>query len=516
MTANPTTPHDQPAQPSAPAPVSFKGTAHRAVAAPTRPATKRRAELPRDPTTTKPVHWILLAAIVAVAIGVRLQETASSPLIGAEDPYRHMERTWDIVQGKGFAEYPPGLTLVLLPFTFLGPDALYVVSMYIPLAFAAVMVLGMFMLGRHYIHPSGGLVAASLMAVMPESIRRTDLLFPTALDLAILPFLLLAVLKVSEGNRRALVPAGLLGGFLMLSHPWVLALALPPLAVFALVMAWRQKPEWRKAVVGIGAALALASVVFAFTATRLPQILGDLGSLATLPAYVDLPAMLTLPALLLGGVGAVLAIRSRDRFSILALLWTALLLPVVLVDWLGLWYVPHRSVVYLAMGIAMLAGVPVAELLRLLKESKPQAQPSVTFGAVGLALLVVTPTGIGMDPWYRTFSEAEMEAWHEVGDMGKYVMTGSWEARAGYRAVTGQAANFNPEFFQDDFMRQMEERDHPGLVVLMDCHSASEGTSTGALEAAGYHMQKQWGDPSCPKDEQTGLPKGWTALYVKG
>jgi len=510
-----------------PAPKTPASTASNAPAAPHRvgpaanpnpssPAASRRVPSftpqPKAETRTKTVHWIMLGAIIILALAVRAREPLSSPLIGAEDPYRHMERTWDLVQGKGFAEYPPGLNLVLLPFTFLGPDAFYVVSAYIPLVFGAVMVVGMFLLTRNYMHPAGALVASLLVAVMPETIRRTTLLFPTALDLALLPFLFLAILKVSQGNRRALVPAGALGGFLLISHPWVAALLVPPLTVFALIMAYRTRPEWRKAVLGAFAVLGVVAVVGAFAFTRLKDILANPGELATVPVFVDLPAMITYPALVLAAIGLFLAIRRRDNFSLLATLWTVMLLPLVLVDWLGMWYVPHRTIAYMALGIAMLGAIPVGELLRLLKDARPQAQPSATFGAVALALLVMTPTGLSVEPWYRTFTPQELQAWNDLDDMGTvYVQAGSWEARTGYRAVTGRDANYNPGFFHDALTRDVTLRDHPGLVVLVDCHTAAEGNPTDFL--AGWQLIKKWGDPSCPKDEYGNLMAGYSAAY---
>lgn len=489
-------------------------------ASPSEPAPSRRAanrEFRPEPGETKMAHWILLAAIVVLAIGLRLKDPMSSPLIGAEDPYRHMERTWDLAQGKGFAEYPPGLNLLLLPFTFLGPSAFYAVSMYLPVLFGAAMVVGMFLLCRAYLHPSGGLVAAALVAVMPEAIRRTNLLFPTALDLAILPFLFLAVLRLSEGNRKAMLPVGILSGFILIAHPWVFALLVPPLVVFGLVVAWRERPAWRKAVLGVAAAMGALALVVAVAFTRLFEIMAAPGELTTLPAFVDLPAMLTLPAIMLGALGIFFAARRRDRFSLLALLWTAMLLPLVLVDWLGMWYVPHRTVAYMALGIAMLGAIPVAELLRILKDARPKAQPSATFGSLALALLVMTPTGLGVEPWYRTFTEDELEAWHDLADMDvPYVMAGSWEARAGYRAVTARDANYNPAFFASDFDRQLELRDHPGLVVLIDCHTAAEGNPTDFLHQGGWVLIREWGDASCPKEPITQLPYGWAAAYRQG
>jgi hypothetical protein len=179
--------------------------------------------------------------------------------------------------------------------------------------------------------------------------------------------------------------------------------------------------------------------------------------------------------------------------------------------------VPHRVMVYLGFGLAILGGLPIGELQRILKETRPQAQPGVTFGAVGLALLVMTPSGMGTGTWYRVFSEDELEAWQEMDSWGpSFVMTGSWESRAGYRAVTGREANFNPNFFNNPLDRQLELRNNPDMLVLIDCHTHREGQDTSFLAAEGWTLVKEWGDPRCPKNPETNMPMGWTAAYRLG
>ncbi|MGH2669188.1 MAG: hypothetical protein ACRDH5_08760, partial [bacterium] len=62
-----------------------------------------------------------LAALLLLALAVRLKDPLSTPVIAAEDPYVHMTRTWDLLQGHGFPDrYPPGFAVLLAPVALLG------------------------------------------------------------------------------------------------------------------------------------------------------------------------------------------------------------------------------------------------------------------------------------------------------------------------------------------------------------------------------------------------------------
>jgi hypothetical protein len=442
-------------------------------------------------------------AIALVGLALRLRDPLSSPIIGAEDPYTHMSRTWDLAQGKDFGGYPPGLMVLLLPFALLGPSAFYTVARFLPPLFGVSLVVGMFFLCRRYVHPAGALTASLLVAVMPETIRRTDQLFPTAMDLALLPWLFLAMLRASDGKTRALVPAGLIGVALAFSHPWALGLLAPPLFVFWTVVLWRQRPAWRIHL-AFAAALVVAAVAWVLgsgsvsffgmdrVAPRLVQLAAHPGSMFPLPQFVDLPGMLTAAALVLAAAGACVAVVRRSRFGLLALVWTALLLPLTLVDWFGQWYIPHRTVAYLGLGIAMLAALPVSQLFAMLAEARPRSQSSLTFGIVGVALLVTLPVGATAPAWYRIYGQDDYNAWHALDDRGTpYVEAGSWQARTGYRAMTGRDAVFNPDFFRSGVVRDFELEKHPHLVVLVDNYTAQAGIPTAFLE--GWTPVGRWG-----------------------
>ncbi|MES2155242.1 MAG: hypothetical protein V4510_08930 [bacterium] len=449
------------------------------------------------------VHWLMLAGLAGLALMLRLVDATSSPVMGAEDPYRHMERTWDLLQGKFSFSYPPGLQIMLAPFALAGPSVFYAAARFLPSLFGVSMVVGAFVLCRRYVHPAGALTAAALLAVMPETIRRTDILFPTAVDLGILPWLLLAVLMAADGSRRALVTAGVLGAVVLVVHPWLVALLLLPMAVFTLCVLWRRLPAWRTRLVlaacGFAAVClvslavpAMADLVVGRGFGRLAQLASHPSSINPLPVFVDLPAMLTVPALLLGGVGAALAIVRRSRFSLLALGLALFMLPFVLVDWFGIWYIPHRTVAYLAIPLAMLAALPVAELFAMASNSKRSARAGLAVGVVALTLALTVPTAMATAPWYRIYESDDLQAWGALHDRGTdYVLAGSWQARTGYRAFTAGDAQFNPGFFQDPTVRDYELRQHPHMVVLVDKYTTAAGLPTGFLSS--WHEVGHWG-----------------------
>lgn len=475
--------------------------------------TTNRSQDPAAPAASAPrtnaMTWVMLAVIATLALYLRLREPLSSSIMGAEDPYRHVERTWDLMQGKFEASYPPGLNILLMPFAAMGPGVMYAVARFLPAVFGVSLVVGVFFLCRRYTHPVGAITAALLAAVMPETIRRTDILFPTALDLALLPWFFLATLLAVEGSKKAGIACGVLGLVFLFVHPWVVALMVPPVGLFWLITLWRKKPELRSKLLGATGAVAglallsvmlppLNSMVFGHALPKLGTILT--GGY-TAPQFVEIPAMLTIPALVLAAVGIPIAFVRRTPFAILGLLIVAFTLPFVLVDWFDIWYIPHRTVVYMSIGVLMLSAMPIGELLGLIKESKPTAQRSITFGVVALSLVTTMPAGMGLEPWYRIYDDNDLAAWEDLDARGTtYLMAGSWESRTGYRAYTANDAQFNPEFFRNELQRSLALQEHPDMVVLIDKHTTQpppEGQPDERLPTEfldSWRPIGQWGD----------------------
>lgn len=173
------------------------------------------------------------AVALAVALGVflRLADPLSSPVVPAEDPYTHMAlvrehlRTGDLDPlNDRETVYPPGLHAFLATaWVFTGSD-LYDIILLGPVVLGAVGVLGMAVLVWRTAGPAAGFVAALALAVAPEAIFRTTMMSPTALDLAILPFFLYALVRVMTGRLGWIGVAAPTAVFLALAHPWVLAI----------------------------------------------------------------------------------------------------------------------------------------------------------------------------------------------------------------------------------------------------------------------------------------------------
>lgn len=170
---------------------------------------------------------------VAILLGVflRLADPLSSPVVPAEDPYTHMAlvrehlRTGELNPlNTGETVYPPGLHAVLAAaWVYTGSD-LYGIVLLGPVILGAVGILGIGVLLWRTAGPVAGFVGALGMAVAPETIFRSTMMSPTALDLAILPFFLYALLRVLAGRLGWIGVAAPMAVFLALAHPWLLAI----------------------------------------------------------------------------------------------------------------------------------------------------------------------------------------------------------------------------------------------------------------------------------------------------
>jgi hypothetical protein len=476
-----------------------------------RPPPEPPQPIPPDDATSSspsapPLRPLVVLGVVAVALlalALRLRDPLSSPIIGAEDPYAHMARTWDLGRGQ-LDNYPPGLAMLMLPFTMLGPATFYQVARFIPVLAGVSLAVGTFFLCRRWMHPAGAITAAALVAVMPETIRRTDVLFPTAVDLALLPWLFLLVLLAVDGRRAAAIGAVVLAVVLLAVHPWVFALAAPPLLVVTFVVAARQHRGWRVPL-AIAGGLVLGAIIAALKFgspidlvmrhawPHLQQLIRNPASLWPPPVFVDLPAMLTIPALVVAGAGAVVAVVHRNRLTLLALAWSLFLLPLVLVDWFDVWYLPHRTAAYLALGIAMLGGIAVSGFASLFSNADAKARNTGVAVAVLIVVGLAVPAGAATSPWYRIYQADDYTAWHDLqARSAPYVVAGSWQSQMGYAAVTGRSAVFDPTFFSDSSDRDFRLRQHPDLVVLVDHYALESGTPTAFLSQ--WHLVAQWGN----------------------
>lgn len=195
--------------------------------------------------------WLWSGAIaIAIALGVfiRLQDPLSTPVIPAEDPYTHMALVQEhLIDGSldplhdGGSLYPPGMhAVVAAVWSFTGLD-IYGLFRFGPVLLGGIGILGVGLLLLRFAGPLASVVGAFATALVPELAFRTTMMAPTALDLALLPFLLYALLEVVQGRLAWTAVAAPLAALLAIAHPWVygvVSLAGALFLVFAVVFGW--------------------------------------------------------------------------------------------------------------------------------------------------------------------------------------------------------------------------------------------------------------------------------------
>lgn len=160
------------------------------------------------------IRWaaILLAvfgilAVTVAGVALRLDDPLSSPVVPAEDPYTHMALVREHLR-DGSVEplyesgtvYPPGMhSFVAATWVYTGVD-LYELTRLGPALLGGIGILGVGLLLWRVEGPVAAFVGASAFAVAPEIIFRSSMLAPTALNLALLPFLFYCFLEILRGR----------------------------------------------------------------------------------------------------------------------------------------------------------------------------------------------------------------------------------------------------------------------------------------------------------------------------
>lgn len=189
-----------------------------------------------------------IATAIAVGVQLRLEDPLSSPVLPAEDPYNHMALVREHLRdgnldplNPGGRLYPPGMHALLAAAASYSGIDLYQIMRLGPTLLGAIGILGMALLLHRFEGPIAAFVGALAFAVAPEAILRTTMMAPTALDLALLPFLLYALLEVLRGRLAWAGVAATLCAYLVFAHPWILTIVALAGAVFtvaALAMPW--------------------------------------------------------------------------------------------------------------------------------------------------------------------------------------------------------------------------------------------------------------------------------------
>jgi hypothetical protein len=558
---------------------------------------------------------VAIGAAVTVGFMLRLADPLSSPVIPAEDPYTHMALVREHLRTGTLAAlypggglYPPGLHAFLATtWSYTGID-LYNIMLLGPVFLGAIGVLGMALLLARNQGPLAGFVAALALAVAPEAIFRTNMMSPTALDLALLPFYLLAVLELLKGRLGWLGVAAPMSLFFVFSHPWLFPILTMTGAAFVL-LAWAF--QWPSrfaplsplgvagalACVGVGLGLTLstcgglcgpglrdivdlprtaffnalpylvmlgaaaplallalrpnlrAKVTGWKTAARRPLWLRLLASAAIavalyaitmpalkagLPEYVDLQHMFGWPIVVLAFAALVALpfVSSPAAYAGAGLF--AATYPFVIYNPLHSPFWPHRTAVFLGLGLVILAGVAAGALAhgiavawnaflerrtRRKVEGGTDPAPRVPHpGSHAMLLLAVlavpafiggavyagTPDGYA-GGWYRMYPACEMDALRDIAkvadaDPNAVVMTGDWEAKLVLASLSTDASRvwFTQTFFTLQKSRETTEAQmaHKGhtLIVVVDRYLKVEtpDSDTSFLASAPYHSLGTW------------------------
>jgi hypothetical protein len=226
---------------------------------------------------------IFAVAIIGIALAVmlgamlRLVDPLSSPVVPAEDPYNHMALVQEHLRTgnleplyAGQTLYPPGLHGFMAAAVVLTGADLYDLVRFGPSLLGVIGIIGIAALLWRTAGPVAAFVGALAIAVAPEAIFRSTMLSPTALDLAILPVFLYALLRILGGRLGWAGVAAPTALFLALAHPWLVAIlgaALFTFLVSAVVLPWRLSNGHSLSLMGAAACIAVlgAALGIAFT-----------------------------------------------------------------------------------------------------------------------------------------------------------------------------------------------------------------------------------------------------------
>ncbi|HVL47296.1 MAG TPA: glycosyltransferase family 39 protein [Candidatus Thermoplasmatota archaeon] len=520
-------------------------------------------------SSTRGALWTLplLVPVLAAALYVRLSDPLSSPVIAAEDPYTHIVfvKEW-LANGRfgdsvalGVGMYPPGFhALVGALAAGAGIDHETLLRFIAPVL-GAFSVAGVFFLARDQAGPVAGVVAAVLMAATPEHIFRSGLGAPTALDLALLPWFLLAIVRLGRDGPAWAPVAAVTGAALVLAHPWIMVVAALAAGFYVVVSAVAAEPRptllstalgavvaaglffmsysykladdadrqrWVGDGVGDAGPLAFATHAFAAlppwfvlaiplalavaflvpawlartgrgTASATAGVVGGLvlaggitvgvAGIEHFPMFVDFEMMFgwTLVALAVVGIATVPA--TRGHAGIAALGFGLATLPFTVVDVFDVWYLPHRTAVYLGLAMAILGGLGVGSvvetLLARLRDRPIAGAGRAVTAVVAASLLAVSlvPVAQGTPAWYRYYEDEQYEGIREAASLANddrlvVIVTGSWQSNLFFKALVermGEQVHYRPEVYKDrasseSFFKDMRGRD---VYVWWDLHT---------------------------------------------
>lgn len=517
----------------------------------------------------------LLAFLVVWGIALRLADPLSTRALAAEDPYTHVVFTKEwLAQGYfgdsfhlGTQMYPPGMHAFLAVFVPLSGLSLYEFARIAPALLGGLAVLGMYVLGARLANPVAGLGAAFATAIMPEHIFRTELLFPTAFDLALLPLWLLGfhMMMTDERVAGAILFAGA-SVPLAIMHPWLVPLFGTPLALYAALRALRARQPTRETgralLLPIGLVVLATSFAVAFrwddsdtgfadflshmpglsglasleipgplvfllvvpmlaalaalgvgatalaASWRIPRVVRVVVSVAlgaallaslvpltgALPQDVDYDEMLGPIALVLALAGFALAFARPTPLGDLGVCVSAFLFPLTALDLFGSPYWPQRTVAYLAVGVALLAGNVLGQLYeaatRFVRTERARhvAGPAAIVALALVAAGAATASPVDTYEWYRLYEEPEFAGFEHVAqrldaDPSAKVFIYTWQPALLVKTLADpEHVWYSPKFYSDGAAREKLLGDVDGKAYVLVDRYTEEAAKKGKAD----------------------------------
>lgn len=334
----------------------------------------------------------LLTGTLVLGATLRLEDPLSTRALAAEDPYTHVVFTKEWIEKGAFGDsfhlgtgmYPPGMHAFVGAFAPLAGVSLYEFARIAPAFFGALAILGMFVLGQRLSGNPAGLAAAFVTAILPEHIFRTELLFPTAVDLAVLPIWLLGYhLAITTHRKEGAILFLGAGVPLAIMHPWLVPLFAVPLALYASLRALRRELPSRE--LPLAATLLVPPTAFAMafrwdeSDTGFADFFAALGPLGILQElHVPRPLLFLVLLILLGAVAALGAFLLR---------LTLVIRPPR----------PFRLAIGAVVASALLASIPwvARDLPREVDYSEMIGPLAILLALAGFALAFMRPSALG-------------------------------------------------------------------------------------------------------------------------
>jgi hypothetical protein len=434
--------------------------------------------------------WALLG-VAALALLLRLGDPLGSPVLPNEDPYLMLYRA-ERLDAKGLwpDDYTKGFPAMLVAWKAFGVP-MYDAARLLPAFWGAAGVVLMHAVARRLAGDAAGLGAAFLFAVIPEVVKRSNFLAPTALDMALLPLLAWCAVDLASARLRALPLAAVVAVWLAFAHPWGLLYVGMALAPWMLHLALRPPAPVRwvrpltAGALGLGIPAGLWLMQGPDTGlSPIEDVAAHVGSWLTAPTFayhapknVNLVGMLGPGAIALAIVGAM---RGPARLRNLGLGWVAMLLPVAALTLTSVPFAAERTVAFLAPGVALLGGAATARFwyaATRMRAPSPDQWASIVAALLVLASVTAVPAASAKG-WWRIYQPEEQDLYMEIAEVDEaIVVTGSWQAAVGIGAWGGDTrpltAVFKSEKVRAKVLAEAEAEGRP-LLVVIDRHTRNK------------------------------------------